>query len=182
MKHVTVFMGSRFGKRESYKREAEEIGKILADNDLTLVYGGSESGIMGTTARSVKDNGGHVIGVYPKGHFTDELPFEDIDNFIEVDNMDERKRKLIDFADAYIILPGGIGTLEEFTQLLCEMMINITPWKPIYILNTDGFYTGLGIQLSTMVDENFSYNNKNLAKNLHFSWSMAHLKEKLEEL
>lgn len=177
--NVAVFMGSRFGKNKMHKINAKKLGKILALNDHMLIYGGSVSGLMGTVAKSVKKYDGKVTGVYPKGHFEDEKPLYDIDFFIEVDNMDDRKRKLIDLADAYVILPGGTGTLEEFAQLLCEMMINITPWRPIFILNEDGFYNGLASQLYTFIHEGFSYENEKLAKHIYICDTIDILQEKI---
>lgn len=154
--NIAVFMGSRFGDKAIYKRVAKETGRLIAESGNTLVYGGSVSGLMGSVAKSTKKHGGKVLGIYPKDHFEDELPLYDVDEFIEVENMDERKRLLIDKADTYIILPGGTGTLEEFAQLVCEMVIGLTAWKTIYIMNTDGYYDGLITQLVRFIDDGFS--------------------------
>nr|CAI7679482.1 DprA-like DNA recombination-mediator protein [Enterococcus phage Planchet] len=154
--NIAVFMGSKFGNDPKYKCVAEKVGKHIGEKGHTLVYGGSVSGLMGSVAKSTKKYGGKVLGIYPKDHFEDELPLYDVDEFIEVENMDERKRLLIDKADTYIILPGGTGTLEEFAQLVCEMVIGLTAWKTIYIMNTDGYYDGLITQLVRFIDDGFS--------------------------
>lgn len=154
--NIAVFMGSRFGNDPKYKKVAKRVGQHIGEKGHTLVYGGSVSGLMGSVAKSAKKHNGRVLGIYPKDHFEDELPLRDVDEFIEVDDMDQRKRLLIDNADLYVILPGGTGTLEEFAQLVCEMVIGVTPWKQIAIVNVDGFYDGLILQLSKFVDEGFS--------------------------
>ncbi len=115
---LTVFCGSRFGNKESYKFIAQTLGKYMAQEEIELVYGGSYSGIMGVISKTVLENNGKVTGIYPNGLFETELPGKDVTTFIPTETIDERKVLLFEKGDAVLVFPGGLGTLEEFSQLL----------------------------------------------------------------
>lgn len=152
---VTVFLGSKYGLDPDHAQQAINLGKFLGDHKIDLKYGGSLSGLMGLIAINAKSNGSKITGVYPKNHFENELELPNVDTFIPVDTMDRRKELLIKDSEVFVILPGGIGTLEEVTQLLCEMSIGKTEKVPVLFLNSHGFYNNFLNQLSLMVKEGF---------------------------
>ena len=139
--YACVFGGASTRLDEVYIKETEKLGKILADNGYSLVYGAGGSGCMGGVARGVKENDGYVMGVSP--HFIKEFePIFDCDNTIMVDTMAERKTLMEKHADIFIITPGGIGTLDEFFQVLTLKYLGQI-LCPIVVLNTNGFYDSL---------------------------------------
>lgn len=140
---LTVFCGSRFGRANQYQLIAKQLGTQLADRHIELVYGGSQSGIMGTISQAVLDNNGEVLGIYPENLFKSELPRHNATRLITTKTIDERKELLMDQADAFLVFPGGIGTLEELTQALSWMDIGIIKAKPLGILNMNGYYDSL---------------------------------------
>ena len=142
---LTVFCGSRFGNKESYKFIAQTLGKYMAQEEIELVYGGSYSGIMGVISKTVLENNGKVTGIYPNGLFETELPGKDVTTFIPTETIDERKVLLFEKGDAVLVFPGGLGTLEDFSQLLSWIAIGLTP----------GYYSGLQQLLETFAKEDF---------------------------
>jgi len=114
---LTVFCGSRFGNKESYKFIAQTLGKYMAQEEIELVYGGSESGIMGVFSQTLLENNGKVTGIYPTGLFDSELPNTNVTTFIPTETIDERKVLLFEQGDAVLIFPGGLGTLEDYEGL-----------------------------------------------------------------
>ena len=127
----------------------------MAQEEIELVYGGSYSGIMGVISKTVLENNGKVTGIYPNGLFETELPGKDVTTFIPTETIDERKVLLFEKGDAVLVFPGGLGTLEEFSQLLSWIAIGLTPDKPIGILNIGGYYSGLQQLLETFAKEDF---------------------------
>ncbi|MEG1487398.1 TIGR00730 family Rossman fold protein [Lactococcus sp.] len=129
--NVTVFLSSRDGKNPIYKDTSVKLGRLLAQSGHTLVYGGSKEGCMGMVSDSVIQNKGQVIAVYPAGVLPLEPPRQNASKLYLTNDMAERKRKLIDLGEAFVILAGGFGTLEESFQLLTEMSINQTRVRPV---------------------------------------------------
>ena len=115
---ITVFCGANNGRNEAYKENAMEVGKWIATNNHTLVYGGGKIGLMGVIADTVLENRGEVIGIMPQFLVDREISHTGITEFIIVDDMSERKTKLVDLGDVFIALPGGPGTLEEISQVI----------------------------------------------------------------
>ncbi|MBO1301107.1 MULTISPECIES: TIGR00730 family Rossman fold protein [unclassified Enterococcus] len=152
---LTIFCGSRFGHDQKYLLLAETIGKYMVEKQIELVYGGSNSGIMGVFSRTILENGGQVTGIYPVGLFSDELPKTDVTTFIPTETIDKRKELLFEQGDAVLVYPGGLGTLEEFSQLLSWMAIGLIPEKPIGILDVQGYYSNLKDLLGHFVNEGF---------------------------
>lgn len=111
--NVTVFLSSRDGKNPIYKDTSEKLGILLAKSGHTLVYGGSEEGCMGMVSDAVIHHQGKVIAVYPDGILPLEPPRQNASQLYLTSGMDERKRKLIDLGEAFVILAGGFGTMEE---------------------------------------------------------------------
>lgn len=152
---ITVFCGARFGNQKNYGETARLIGNELAKRKIELVYGGSTSGTMGAISQAVLENGGKVTGIYPEGLFEDELPRKNTTSFIQTTTMAQRKELLINSGDAFLILPGVLGTLEELSQLLSNMALGIIPQRKIGILNINGFYDNLIQLLNNFIDAKF---------------------------
>ena len=111
MKSVCVYLGANFGKNEAFKEAVIKLGSEISDRGLTLIYGGSSLGMMGLLATTVKESGGKVIGVITRHLIEKEKPLETLDELHIVDSMQERKKIMQKLADAFIVFPGGIGTL-----------------------------------------------------------------------
>ena len=111
---LAVFCGSKNGNNPVYSSHAKELGKILAENNITLIYGGGSVGIMCAVANATMENGGKVIGIIPKKLLEWEHQHEGITQLAIVDDMHVRKQRMYDLCDAAVILPGGVGTLDEF--------------------------------------------------------------------
>ncbi|MCO6183481.1 TIGR00730 family Rossman fold protein [Leuconostoc fallax] len=142
IKSVAVFMGSSFGDDTIYEQQTIEMSRLVAQHQLRMVYGGGKEGLMGVAAHSVMAAGGEVIGISPITLSAEAIDPAEITQFIEVDSIDERKQMMIAAADAFIVLPGGFGTLEELAQVISWAKIDLHS-KPLALLNTKGFYDSL---------------------------------------
>lgn len=152
MERVTVFCESSFETDDIYRTQSILLGRTLAENNLELVYGGANVGLMGAVA--VLNNVGKVIGVLPSFLKTKEIVHEYLTELIVVETMHERKTKMNELCDGVIALPGGFGTLEEFFEMLTWAQLGLHK-KPIGILNIDGFYDSLNFLIQTMVEKGF---------------------------
>lgn len=139
MKRLAVFCGSNSGASEIYKESAILLGKELAKRNITLVYGGATVGIMGVLADTVLEEGGQVIGVIPTVLEAKEISHSSLTELIVVHSMHERKQKMSELADGFIVLPGGAGTLEEFFEVFTWSQIGLNK-KPCGILNINHYY------------------------------------------
>ena len=139
MKRLAVFCGSSNGASETYKEGAIQLGKELARRGITLVYGGSSIGIMGIVADTVLEFGGKVIGVIPTMLEEKEISHPNLTELIVVHSMHERKAKMVELSDGFIALPGGMGTLEEFFEVLTWAQLGLHQ-KPCGILNINHYY------------------------------------------
>jgi len=153
---LAVFCGSKNGNNPLFAKQASELGKLMAENNVTLVYGGGSAGIMGTIADSVMENGGKVTGIIPKLLLEWEVQHRGITELIICDDMHVRKRKLYSLCDAALILPGGFGTLDELFEIVTWNQLTIHD-KHIYILNSGGFYDHLIQHIDKMKEEGFLY-------------------------
>lgn len=153
---LAVFCGSKNGNNPLFAKQATELGKLMAENNITLVYGGGSAGIMGTIADSVMENGGKVTGIIPKLLLEWEVQHRGITELIICDDMHIRKRKLYSLCDAALILPGGFGTLDELFEIVTWNQLTIHD-KHIYILNSGGFYDHLILHINRMKEEEFLY-------------------------
>ena len=142
MKRITVFCGSSFGTDEIYKEQATLLGKTLAKQNIELVYGGANVGLMGAVADGILNEGGKAIGVLPDFLRSKEIAHLGLTELILVESMHERKTKMNDLCDGVIALPGGFGTLEELFEMLTWAQLGLHK-KPIAILNINGFYDSL---------------------------------------
>ncbi len=141
-RRVVVYCGSNFGDTPAYYAAAQALGKALAQRDITLVYGGGNVGLMGTVADSVIAHGGQTIGVIPRFLKDKEVAHQGLSQLIITDDMASRKLKMIEFGDAFIALPGGIGTYEELFEVLSLAQLR-QHQKPIGVLNIEGFFDPL---------------------------------------
>jgi TIGR00730 family protein len=151
---IGVFMGAQFGHLEAFHEAAAAMGKGIADHDWALVYGGSKGGLMGEVAEHAINAGAHVTGIRP----TSLLPEEASDNMkmehIDVPNMDTRKRMMFDRADAFVFLPGGMGTLEELGQVMSWTKLGYYE-KPIVLVNVDGYWDDMVAWFETAIEAEF---------------------------
>lgn len=142
MKTICVYLGANFGKKESIKHSVEMLGKEIADQGYTLIYGGSSLGMMGLLANTVKENGGKVIGIITRHLIDKEIPLENLDELIIVDSMQERKKLMQSQADSFIVMPGGLGTLEEAIETWNAIKIGEIN-KPIAFFNKEAYFDSL---------------------------------------
>jgi len=154
LSRVCVFCGTNPGSRPTYGVAARELGRVLAQSDIELVYGGASVGIMGELADSVQEHGGHVTGIIPQQLMEKEAAHTGIRNLIVVASMHQRKSQMADMSDGFIALPGGIGTLEGFFEVLTWGQLGIHA-KPAGILNVEGYFDGLTGFLDHAVREGF---------------------------
>ena len=138
IKSVCVYCGSSFGNDEAFKTSANDLGQILAGAALRLVYGGGGVGLMGETARAAHDAGGKVLGIMPKVLRSRELLFDDVETRV-VTSMHERKMMMFEESDAFVVLPGGVGTLEEVIELLSWRRLDLHN-KPVVFVNVNNFW------------------------------------------
>lgn len=154
MKKIAVFCGSSFGAKDVYKEGAIALGKELAARGLSLVYGGSSVGLMGAVADAVLEEGGQVIGVLPVFLQDREIAHSNLSELIIVDTMHERKAKMAEIADGFIVLPGGAGTMDEFFEIFTWGQLGLHR-KPCGLLNLGGYYDLLIELFNHMTDEQF---------------------------
>lgn len=152
MKSITVFCGSSFGTEEIYKEQAVLLGQTLAKQNIQLIYGGANVGLMGAVADGVLNAGGEAIGVLPNFLRSKEIAHLGLTELILVESMHERKTKMSDLCEGVIALPGGFGTLEELFEMLTWAQLGLHK-KPIAILNINGFYDSLIELTETMVEK-----------------------------
>lgn len=153
---LAVFCGSKNGTNPLFTQHASQLGKLMAENNIRLIYGGGSAGIMGTIADSVMQHSGNVTGFIPKLLLEWEVQHRGITELVICDDMHERKRKIYSISDAAIILPGGFGTLDELFEIVTWNQLTIHD-KQIYILNTGGFYNHLIQHIELMRQEGFLY-------------------------
>ena len=135
---------------------AKQLGKLMAQKNIRLIYGGGNSGLMGAVSGAVMENAGEVVGIIPEVLTGWERQHDGITELIVVENMHIRKRMLYEKCDAAIILPGGFGTLDELFEMLTWNQLSIHD-KPIYVINSGGFYNTLLQHMQTMMQEGFLY-------------------------
>lgn len=151
---ICVYCGSGPGTNPRFVEGAVAFGKILAENDIRLVYGGGSIGLMGAVATSVLDHGGTVTGIIPDFLTTRENALRRVQEMIVTPDMHERKRLMFEHADAFVALPGGIGTLEELVEQLTWQQLGRHS-KPVLLANIDGFWEPLLALLTHMRETEF---------------------------
>ncbi len=154
LKRICVFCGSSMGSKLTYRLAAEAMGLVLARRGIELVYGGGNIGLMGVVADAVMDAGGKVIGVMPEVLLQKEVGHQGLSQLHIVSSMHERKAMMADLSDAFIALPGGFGTLEEFCEVLTWSQLSIHT-KPCGLLNVGGYYDPLITMFDQAMNERF---------------------------
>jgi len=154
MKRIAVYCGSSPGKNPAYIEAAKSLGRVLAARNITLVYGGGSVGLMGELARTVVDKGGDVIGVIPRAIAEMEVAYTELQDLRIVADMHSRKALMADLADAFIALPGGMGTVEELMEILTWSQLGFHR-KPAGILNIAGFFDLMLAFLERLSDDQF---------------------------
>jgi len=153
-RRLCVFCGSSPGARPEYREAAEATGRLLAQRRITLVYGGGNVGLMGAVADAALAAGGEVIGVIPRHLESREIAHRGLTELRVVASMHERKALMADLSDAFIALPGGLGTFEEFFEVATWSQLGIHD-KPLGLLNVRGYYDLLDQHLARAVEERF---------------------------
>ncbi|MFA6236894.1 MAG: TIGR00730 family Rossman fold protein [Bacteriovorax sp.] len=173
MKKLCVFCGSAEGNSPAYLEMARSLGTMMAKNNIALVYGGASIGVMGAIADAVMENGGVVIGIIPKLLVNYEIAHKDLTELHIVEDMHQRKKMMYDRSDAFLSLPGGMGTLDEMFEILTWSQLKLHT-KPCFIYNFMGFYDSLLAYLNHSHKEGF-------IKGQHISM-LSEIKEKEELL
>lgn len=163
-KRVCVFASSCNYLDEIYYDEASELGKLLGQSNMDMVYGGSSLGLMWACAKEVKTNGGKLLGVMPEKLHNMGVSTDVCDEFFVTPCMRSRKAKMDELCDAVVALAGGFGTLEELTELIVQKQLGYNN-KAIVLLNTNGFYNKLVLFFEEIIGQNFAREN---ARDLYF--------------
>lgn len=153
MKNICVFCGSSSGKDPVYSDFAIKLGDYFVRNSISLIYGGGDIGLMGILSSTVMKGGGHVTGIIPE-MINKNVPHKNISELIIVETMHQRKSLMYSLSDAFICLPGGIGSLEELLEVFTWLQLGYHS-KPVLLLNIKGFYNNLIRQFELMVEEGF---------------------------
>lgn len=161
IRSICVYCGSSDGNNSAHKLQAEILGKAMAKAGIKLIYGGGNRGIMGAIARSAFENGGEVVGIIPKflvAHEWHKDGVHEVGEVIFTEDMHERKHMMFEKSDAFVALPGGIGTLEELVEVLTWSQLGRHN-KPIAVANIDNFWTPLLSLFDHMSDEGFFHSS-----------------------
>ena len=160
---IVVYCSSQAGLEEKYQLLARDLGTWIGQNGHTLLYGGSNAGLMHVTAAAVHEAGGHVVGVIPEmfSHRIDPV----CDEVVYTANLGDRKQYMIEHGDVFVVLPGGIGTLDEWMSTLAVMTIGNDDPRPVIVANIDGLYDATIQQLADMTRTPFA-RGKNLSRTL----------------
>ncbi|HPS59320.1 MAG TPA: TIGR00730 family Rossman fold protein [Spirochaetota bacterium] len=153
MKNLCVFCGSSAGNNPVYRETALQLGRYMVSNSINLVYGGGDVGLMGILSSTVMENGGHVTGIIPELLHA-MVPHRKISELIVVRDMHERKSLMYRMSDAFLCMPGGIGSLDELMESFTWLQLGYHN-KPVCVLNVNGYYSGLLAQLKFMAAEGF---------------------------
>jgi uncharacterized protein (TIGR00730 family) len=154
IKRLCVFCGSSTGTNPAYRDAASALGELLATRGIGLVYGGGNVGLMGVIAETVLKAGGEVIGVIPQSLADREIAHVGVTDLRVVDSMHTRKAMMADLSDAFVAMPGGVGTFEEFFEAVTWTQLGVHR-KPCGLLNTAAFYTPLAAFIDQAVSEGF---------------------------
>ena len=153
-KSVCVYCAHRDGARPSYLHQATKTGEMIANLGLRLVYGAGDIGLMGAVASGAQSKGGETFGVIPVHLMNKEVAKRDLSSFVITENMHERKKVMVMNADAFVLLPGGLGSLDEFFELITWRQLGLHD-KPCFILNTEGYWDHLIALIDNQIAEGF---------------------------
>lgn len=153
--NITVYLGANAGNDPALAQATAELGRWIGESGNTLVYGGSESGLMGVLAKSALAAGGKAIGVEPQFFIDEGYEFDGLTELIVTRDMSERKAKMIELGEAFIALPGGTGTLEEITEVMSKVSLRHLS-APCILYDLNGYYEPLRELLRRMIDAGLS--------------------------
>jgi len=179
MKSICVFCGAGKARNPIYNDRARELGNLIAERNLKLVYGGASVGLMGTVADGVLEKGGDVYGILPDFLFKKEVGHTRIQKLEIVDSMHIRKQKMYESSDAFIVLPGGIGTLDEFFEVFTWSQLELHN-KPIGLYNINNYFNKLLNFISETIAEGFF--SEDILKKLYISTHGEELLDTLSEV
>jgi uncharacterized protein (TIGR00730 family) len=154
IRNICVYCGSGSGKNPLFAKAARTLGEAMAANGISLVYGGGGNGLMGEVARAVRASGGKVTGIIPQALVARENPYTEIDEYILVDNLHQRKMLMFERSDAFVALPGGLGTLEELVEQLTWVQLAFHD-KPVILANVAHYWDKLLQLFDQMRGEQF---------------------------
>ena len=160
MKNISIFCGAHKGRNPEYAKAAESIAKAIAKKGINIVFGGGNVGLMKIISDTALDNGVEVLGISLKSLHALELVNPRVDEIVVSDTLLDRKDEFMSRSDAFIVLPGGVGSLDELTEIMASNQLGIIN-KPVGILNTEGYYDHLLNWFNKAVDEGF-ISSKNL--------------------
>ena len=175
--NITVYLASLTGNDPKFESAVKELGTWIGASGNTLVYGGSKTGLMGELAQSVLQADGKVIGVEPQFFIDEEYQYEGLTQLIVTKDMAERKTKMIELGDAFIAFPGGVGTLEEVSEIMSKISLGQLHAPCIYY-NLDGYYDDIKHFLQQMIAKGFSSAEKQ--QGVYFAESLEKIKELLK--
>ncbi len=155
MKSVCVYCGSSANVDQSFKDAAKRLGETLAAEKMRLVFGGGHVGLMGIVSDAVMDNGGEVVGIIPEHIAEKEVAHSGLTELHVVETMHERKQMMVDRSDAFIIMPGGLGTMDEFFEIFTWWQLGLHD-KPIVIVNINEYWTPLLALLDNIIGHGFA--------------------------
>ncbi|CCQ90751.1 conserved hypothetical protein [Nitrospina gracilis 3/211] len=155
IRSICVFCASSTRVDPVYLDAADDLGRRMGRAGVELIYGGASIGLMGAVARGIHKEGGKVVGVLPKFFMKKGIKYDEADELIVTRDMRERKATMDERADAFVVLPGGVGTLEEAMEIFSMVQLGLTH-KPLVFINTGGFYDGLFAHFQKMVELNFA--------------------------
>ncbi len=153
---LCVFCGSKTGDDPAFEADARRLGELIAERGVKLVFGGGRIGLMGVVAKAVLDGGGHAIGVIPD--FLKELEVGDdgVTEQIVTGSMHERKNRMFELADGFVVLPGGLGTLDEALEIVTWKQLQLHA-KPVVIVNSGGYWSRLEALVQGIIDGGFAH-------------------------
>ena len=157
IKNISVFCGAHLGNNPIYASEAKKVAEVIVEKGMNVVFGGGDVGLMGVVSHTAIDNGGEVLGISLQSLYELELTNPRIQEVVVAQTLLERKDIFMQRSDAFIVLPGGVGSLDELAEVMCSNQLGIIN-KPIGILNTNGYYDHLLAWMKKAVEEGFVSN------------------------
>jgi hypothetical protein len=153
---LCVFCGSKTGTDPAHAAAARRLGELMAERGVTLVYGGGRIGLMGIVADAILEGGGRVIGVIPEFLKDLEVGNDDVSEQIVTNSMHERKTRMFELSDGFVVLPGGLGTLDETLEIVTWKQLQLHS-KPVVVLNSGGYWSALADLVQATIDGGFAH-------------------------
>lgn len=153
---LTVFCGSKTGVNPAHREAASRLGEAMAARGIRLVYGGGRIGLMGVIAQAVRRAGGHVTGVIPDFLVKHEVADHDVTELVVVDSMHERKRRMFELADGFVMLPGGLGTVDETIEIVTWKQLRLHA-KPVVLVDIEGCWGPLRALVDSIISQGFAH-------------------------